>query len=128
MLQKFRFNKRFMTRNEEKRHYANKYANNNDWNMGSAIYQSEKLEIARMAKEQKLKPFTKPVRIRRFFKYRRTNQDGDNLESMTKVIQDGLISSGILPGDSLKWIVGYDQTEFTKSEDEGGEFHIYEVE
>ena len=121
MMQKFRFNKRFTTRNEEIN------ANRTHWRVGQKLKKDNTNEISWMAKEQGLKPFTKPVRIKRFFKYHRLNQDPDNLESMSKEILDGLVVAKVLPNDSLKWIVGFDQTEFIKSDDEGGEFHIYEI-
>lgn len=122
MLQKFRFDMKFTTRNEEIN------ANRSHWSKGRKLKKDDTEDVYWMAKEQGLKPFTKPVRIKRFFKYKTLKEDGDNLESQTKVILDGLVSAGVLKGDHLKWIVGFDQTEFTKSEDEGGEFHIYEVE
>lgn len=121
LYQKFRFDRRFTTRNKEIS------ANRGHWSKGRKIKSDETWEVEVSAREQKLKPFTKPVRIKRFFKYQRTNEDADNLESTTKVILDGLVAAGVLPGDSLKWVVGFDQTEFIKSKDQGGEFHIYEV-
>ncbi len=102
-------------------------ANRSHWARGGKMKKEETDEAYWLAKEQGLKSFKYPVRIKCFWKYNRDNQDPDNLRSQIKPILDGLVKAGVLQGDTIKWIKGFDGDEYIKSKDEGGEIHIYEI-
>ncbi len=121
MIQKLRLTERLTTMNELVR------ANRNHWSKGGKLKKDETELIYYLAKEQGLKPFKFPVRIKCFWHYNRDNQDPDNLRTQIKSILDGLVLAGVLQGDSMKWIKGFDGDEFIKSKDEGSEIHMYEV-
>lgn len=70
--------------------------------------------VAWMCKEQNLKVFKKPIKLKCYWIYERTNQDPDNIRSQIKVILDGFVLSGIIPDDSVKTIKGFDGDEYIK--------------
>lgn len=122
MMQKLRLHRKFTTMNELND------ANRSHWSNGREIKKAETEEIAWMCKEQGLRPFTKPVRIKCFWRYKNILSDPDNIRAQLKSILDGLVMARIIPDDNLKWIKGFDGDEFVKSDKEGGEVHIYEIE
>ncbi len=121
LFQKFRFNVDLTKMNDLID------ANRTHWSVGAKIKEDETLWVKLMAHEQRLKPFTQPVRIKWFWKYQHRGQDPDNIASQKKQILDGLKAAGVLPKDNLTFVVGFDGDEFCKSEDYGGEVHIYEI-
>lgn len=130
MMQKFRFDRNFTTMNDLTRENRTVFIHENGkrWFKGASTKKEETDWVKVMAKVQLMKPFTKPVRIKCFWNYNNNNQDPDNIRTQVKPILDGLKAAGILPKDSLAFIKGFDGDEYNKSEHEGGELHIYEIE
>lgn len=56
---------------------------------------------------KRLKPVTMPVTIEFVYYEPNNKRDPDNITAAKKYILDGLVSAGILPDDTQKWIMGF---------------------
>lgn len=59
------------------------------------------------AKAQRLKPITEPIWVFATWYLKTRRGDPDNVRVAIKYVLDGLQSADILPDDSQKWIVGF---------------------
>lgn len=61
-----------------------------------------------LVKEQKLKPFTRPIKQTYEFWFKTTNEhDPDNAACCAKFLNDGLVAAGILKNDNFDHIVEF---------------------
>ena len=76
-----------------------------------SYYSKEKKRWTQMAaleaKAQRLKPITEPIWVFATWYLKTRRGDPDNVRVAIKYVLDGLQSADILPDDSQKWIVGF---------------------
>jgi hypothetical protein len=94
-------------------------ANRSHWSKGKKLKEADTEAILYLCKSQRLIPFVKPIHIYCKWNYKRTSQDPDNIRTQIKPILDGLKNAGIIPNDSVKFILRFDGDEYIKSDLEG---------
>lgn len=79
--------------------------------------QKHRLQGAKMKQEETnrvrlhcigVKPYHRPVYIQITWYEPNTRRDPDNIAFAKKFVADGLVKAGVIPDDSQKWVIGYE--------------------
>lgn len=81
-------------------------ANRTNWQTGAALKRKTEQRIAWAIKAAGLKPVTYPCIVHMTFEEPNRRRDCDNVESAKKFILDALVKTGILKGDSPRYVAG----------------------
>lgn len=79
-------------------------------------------------KKRRLKPFNSSVAITFEWYEENAKRDPDNIIFAKKFLLDGIVKSGLLPNDSQKWILAFDESWYINPKKPGVKVTINEYE